>query len=149
MCEPTDKKWHPQTVPECQFSLPYAVATAAIDKKVFLQSYAAEARQRQDVRELMSTISATEDPSVSDWGARLTTTLRDGRKIVTEHVYVKGHPENPFSEQDFIDKFRMCVPFSVLPLSERVVEAMVDDILALEKVDDVVAALLLPLTPAA
>ena len=149
VCEPTDKKWHPQTVPECQFSLPYAVATAAIDKKVFLQSYAAEARQRQDVRELMSTISATEDPSVSDWGARLTTTLRDGRKIVTEHVYVKGHPENPFSEQDFIDKFRMCVPFSVLPLSERVVETMVDDILALEKVDDVVAALLLPLTPAA
>ncbi|MBV6759889.1 MmgE/PrpD family protein [Rhodococcus opacus] len=147
VCEPTDVKWHPHTVPECQFSLPYAVATAAIDKSVFVQSYTDEARQRQDVRELMSRISAAEDPSVSDWGARLTTTLRDGRKITTEHVYVKGHPNNPFSEQDFVDKFRKCVPYSVHPLDEQVVDTMIHDVLYLDKVDDVVASLLLPLTP--
>ncbi|QYB07203.1 MmgE/PrpD family protein [Rhodococcus sp. USK10] len=147
VCEPTDVKWHPHTVPECQFSLPYAVATAAIDKSVFVQSYTDEARQRQDVREPMSRISAAEDPSVSDWGARLTTTLRDGRKITTEHVYVKGHPNNPFSEQDFVDKFRKCVPYSVHPLDEQVVDTMIHDVLYLDKVDDVVASLLLPLTP--
>lgn len=148
VCEPADKKWQPQTVPECQFSLPYAVATAAFDKRVFVQSYSDAARQRQDVRELMSRIAASENPSVSDWGARLTTTLRDGRVIATEHAYVKGHPNNPFSEQDFVDKFRMCVPFSVLPLDEQVVDTMIADVLSLEKVDDVVEALLLPLTPA-
>jgi 2-methylcitrate dehydratase PrpD len=95
----------------------------------------------------MSRISATEDPSVSDWGARLTTTLRDGRTITTEHVYVKGHPNNPFSEQDFVDKFRKCVPYSVLPLPEQLVDTMIHDVLHLDKVDDVVASLLLPLTP--
>ncbi|MDF3307447.1 MmgE/PrpD family protein [Rhodococcus koreensis] len=147
VCEPTDVKWHPRTVPECQFSLPYAVATAAIDKSVFVQSYTDEARQRRDVRDLMSRISAAEDPSVSDWGARLTTTLRDGRTITTEHVYVKGHPNNPFAEQDFVDKFRKCVPYSVHPLDEQVVDTMIHDVLYLDKVDDVVASLLLPLTP--
>ncbi|WP_370937514.1 MmgE/PrpD family protein [Amycolatopsis sp. cg13] len=147
VCEPTEKKWEPQTVPECQFSLPYAVATAAFDRRVFVQSYSDEARRRPEVRELMTRISAVEDPSVSDWGARLTTTLRDGRVIATEHVYVKGHPKNPFSEQDFIDKFRMCLPFSVLPLEDSTADRMIQDVLALEKVDDVMAALLLPLTP--
>lgn len=147
VCEPTDKKWDPRTVPECQFSLPYAVATAAFDRRVFVQSYSDEARRRPEVRELMTRISAVEDPSVSDWGARLTTSLRDGRVIATEHVYVKGHPKNPFSEQDFVDKFRMCLPFSVLPLKGSTADRMIQDVLALEKVDDVLAALLLPLTP--
>ncbi|MNT02585.1 MmgE/PrpD family protein [compost metagenome] len=148
MCEPTEKKWHPRTVPECQFSLPYAVATAAIDDKVFLDSYTAEAREREDVRELMTRIIASDDPSVSDWGARLTTRLRDGRVISKEYVHVKGHPENPFSEQDFIDKFRLCVPYSAYPLSEEIVDTLINDILHLERIDDVAQALLAPLTPA-
>ncbi|TDF67176.1 MmgE/PrpD family protein [Cupriavidus sp. L7L] len=148
VCEPTEKKWHPRTVPECQFSLPYAVATAAIDDKVFLDSYTAEAREREDVRELMTRIIASEDPSVSDWGARLTTRLRDGRVISKEYVHVKGHPENPFSEQDFIDKFRLCVPYSAYPLSEEIVDTLINDILHLERIDDVAQALLAPLTPA-
>lgn len=147
VCEPTREKWNPQTVPECQFSLAYAVATAAFDKQVFLQSYSAEARARQDVRELMSRISASEEASVSEWGARLATTLRDGRKITSECVYVKGHPKNPFTERDFLDKFLMCVPFSVYPLDEQVIDVVIRNVLNLEKVDDVVAGLLLPLTP--
>jgi 2-methylcitrate dehydratase PrpD len=147
VCEPVAEKWDPKTVPECQFSLPYAIATAAFDGTVFVESYSEEARLRQDVRDLMSQISATEDPSISNWGARLTTTLRDGRVVATDHVYVKGHPANPFSEQDFVDKFRRCIPFSVLPLGESVVETMIGDVLALEAVDDVVSALLLPLMP--
>lgn len=149
VCEPVEKKWHPRTVPECQFSLPYAVASAAFDDKVFIDTYSAEARERPEVRELMTRISAIEDPSVSDWGARLTTTLRDGRVIENTYTYVKGHPRNPFSEQDFIDKFRLCVPYSVLPLSDAVVETMIQDVLTLERFEDVIPVLIDPLVPAA
>ncbi|GAB92544.1 MmgE/PrpD family protein [Gordonia rhizosphera] len=147
VCEPVDRKWDPHTVPECQFSLPYAVATAAVDGHVFLDSYSTESRSRDDVRELMTRITAEEVPAVSDWGARVHTTLRDGRTIDTEHVYVKGHPDNPFSEQDFIDKFRMCVPYSVIPLSIEVQESIVKHALELEHSGNVVDDLLLPLTP--
>ncbi|MFF0454759.1 MmgE/PrpD family protein [Nocardia africana] len=146
VCEPTDKKWNPQTVPECQFSLPYAVATAAFDQKVFIDSYSPGARRRGDVRELMTRITAEEVSVVADWGARVHTTLRDGRKITTENTYVKGHPNNPFTEQDFIDKFRMCVPYSVLPLSADIAEALIGSILELEFTQDVTKELLLPLS---
>jgi 2-methylcitrate dehydratase PrpD len=35
ICVPEEERWNPRTVPECQFSLPYAVATTAFDKDVF------------------------------------------------------------------------------------------------------------------
>lgn len=67
VCEPQPKKWHPVTVPECQFSLPYVVAIAAFDDKVFLESYSEQSRARPEVRELMTRITAKENPAVSDW----------------------------------------------------------------------------------
>ncbi len=45
------------------------------------------------------------------------------------------------------DKFRMCAPYSMHPMDEHVVDTMIHDVLYLDKVDDVVASLLLPLTP--
>ncbi len=148
VCEPQEKKWHPVTVPECQFSLPYVVAIAAFDDKVFLESYSEQARARPEVRELMTRITAEEKPTVSDWGANLRVSLRDGRVLHKECIYVKGHPNNPFAEADFIAKFKLCVPYSAIPLTDGTVEQMIRDVLHLEDVDDVVGALLEPLVPA-
>jgi 2-methylcitrate dehydratase PrpD len=148
VCKPTENKWSPETVPECQFSLPFVVASAAFDGHVFLDTYDPQARNRSDVRELMTRISAEELPSIADWGAHVHTTLHDGREFATEHEYVKGHPNVPFDEQDFIEKFRQCVPYSVLPLSRSTEDALIDSILGLENTTDIVEALLLPLTPA-
>ena len=145
VCEPQEKKWHPVTVPECQFSLPYVVAIAAFDDQVFLESYSEQARARPEVRELMTRITAEENPSVSDWGARVRVTLRDGRVLRQDCVYVRGHPKNPFSEADFIAKFKRCVPYSAAPLDDGTVDKMIHDVLHLEEVDDVAGALLQPL----
>ncbi|WP_025602091.1 MmgE/PrpD family protein [Burkholderia sp. WSM2230] len=147
VCEPQNKKWHPVTVPECQFSLPYVVAIAAFDDKVFLESYSEEARNRPEVRELMTRIAAEEDPDVSDWGARLVVKLRDGRELKKECTYVKGHPRNPFTEEDFIAKFRLCVPYAAIDLPGQIVDTMIHNILHLDEVDDVTKVLLDPLVP--
>ncbi|AXF22817.1 MmgE/PrpD family protein [Burkholderia pyrrocinia] len=147
VCEPQEKKWHPVTVPECQFSLPYVVAIAAFDDKVFLESYSAEARNRPEVRELMTRITAEENPDVSDWGARLAVKLRDGRELTKECIYVKGHPRNPFTEEDFIAKFRLCVPYAAIDLPGQTIDTMIHEILHLDEVDDVTKVLLDPLVP--
>lgn len=147
VCEPQEKKWNPATVPECQFSLPYVVAIAAFDDKVFLESYSEQSRARTEVRELMARITAEENPSVPDWGAKLHVTLRDGRVLKKECLYVKGHPRNPFTEEDFIAKFKLCVPYSAIPLSEGVVDRLIHDVLHLDEVGDVMNALLAPLVP--
>jgi 2-methylcitrate dehydratase PrpD len=148
VCEPVNKKWAPVTVPECQFSLPYVVAIAAFDDKVFLESYSEHARARPEVRELMNRITAEENPDISDWGAKLNVTLRDGRILKKDCVYVKGHPKNPFTEADFIAKFKLCVPYAAIPLAEGTMDQMIHDVLHLETVDDIIGALLEPLMPA-
>ncbi len=139
--------WNPQTVPECQFSLPYTVATAAYDRDVFLDSYTPRARARRNVRDLMSRISLREDPSLRGLASRVTTTLRDGRQYSKECIYAKGHPQNPLLEQELIDKFKRCACYSAYKLSDAVVDSVINSLLHLEKVDDVVSALLIPLTP--
>ncbi len=146
-CEPKEVKWNPQTVAQCQYSLPYTVATAACKKGVFLDSYTQQAMGRRDVRELMIRISAKQDPSLPPWGARVTTTLKDGRKYSKEYVYIKGHPKNPFTEQELIDKFKTCVPYSAHKLSNEVVNLLIRALLSLDQVDDVIGVLVLPLTP--
>ena len=147
ICVPKEERWNPRTVPECQFSLPYAVATAAFDKEVFLNSYSAEARTRQDVRELMTRISAIEDPGLSSFAVRLNVTLKNGRKYSREYHHTKGHPEKPFNEQELISRFKKCVPYSALKLSDVAVDSLIQAILNLENIDDVAGSLLNPLTP--
>lgn len=147
VCEPREVKWNPQTIPECQFSLPYSVATAVYDKGVFPNAYTVEARSRQDIHALMTRISAKEELRLPPFAARINTTLKDGGKYSGEYIYVKGHPKNPLTEQELIDKFKKCVPYSAYKLSDKVVDSLIEALLNLEGVDDVVRALLIPLTP--
>lgn len=140
-------KWNPQSVPECQFSLPYIVATAAYDGFIFLESYSTQAMARKDVRELMERISATEDSSLPMWSARVNATLKNGRKYSKETLYPRGHPASPLTVQELADKFKRCVPYSAFKLSDAVVDTMIKDILDLENVGDVMHSLIVPLTP--
>lgn len=148
-CTPWEEKMNPQTGYEYQFSLPYLVATAAYDKDVFLTSFTPEAKARQGVRELMARISAKEDTSLPAWATRLITTLKGGSRYSKEYFSadVKGNPQNPFTEQELIAKFKKCVPYSACKLSDATVDSLVETILNLEKVDDVVSAIIIPLTP--
>jgi 2-methylcitrate dehydratase PrpD len=147
VCIPPEVKWNPQTVPECQFSLPYVVATGALGYEVLPSAYTPEAKARADVREFMKRVSAREDPGLPIYTARAHVTLKDARRFSKECLYIKGHPKNPFTVEELISKFRQCVPYSAYKLSETTVKSMLDSILSLEKVGDVVEALIVPLTP--
>jgi 2-methylcitrate dehydratase PrpD len=147
VCEPYDEKWNPRTVDDCQFSLPFAVATAACDRELFLDAYTAEAMARPRVRELMTRITATEAPELSSWATEVTTRLCDGREISAPYSQCKGQPSDPFTTQDLIKKLQMCVPYSAYHLDAAVVEGLITSVMNIEGVDDVVESLLLPLTP--
>jgi 2-methylcitrate dehydratase PrpD len=144
---PKEMKWNPQSEPECQFSLPYTLATAAITQDVFLTSYTPQAMAREDVRKLMTRISAREAPDLPAFAARLNTTLKNGEQYSDEYLEVKGTPQNPLTEQELIEKFRKCVPYSAYKLTPMAVDSIIKGLMNLEEVDDIVSTLLLPLTP--
>ena len=144
---PKEVKFNPQTVPECQFSLPYVVATAAYEGDFFLNSLTPEAMARQDVRELMTRISIKEDSSLPTFAARVHIELKNGKKYSKEKIYLKGSPQNPFSDDELIDKLKKCVTCSAYKLSDNVVDSLINVLLNLEDSDDVEKDILLPLTP--
>jgi 2-methylcitrate dehydratase PrpD len=95
----------------------------------------------------MTRISAREDSGLPKWAARVHTTLKDGRQLSKVYLHVKGHPNNPFTEEELVHKFKRCVPYSAYTLSDSVVDSVLRALLNLEEVDDVIGDILLPLTP--
>jgi len=148
-CEPWDEKLDPKTEYDCQFSLPYSVATAAYDKDVFVTSYTPEKISRVAVREFMQKITAEEDSTLPPWSSRLHIKLKNGTEIVEEYFgeQLKGTKNNPFTEEELADRFKKCAAFSVYELSDSVIASLIDKLLNLEKVEDVTKEIILPITP--
>jgi 2-methylcitrate dehydratase PrpD len=95
----------------------------------------------------MTKIAAREDPGLPIYTARAHVTLRDGRKYTRECLYIKGHPKNPFTLEELVNKYRQCVPYSAYKLSETAANSVLNAILNLEEVDDIISALIVPVTP--
>lgn len=141
------ERWHPVGMVDCQFSLPYAVATAALKGKVFLDDYTEAERSRADVRELMSKITASLDKELPTWAAKVTLMLKDGTQYSQQCDYAKGAPENPLTRDELIEKFKLCASFSYLPLSDELVNKLINKLEHLENVEDVGEEILALITP--
>ncbi len=83
------------------------------------------------------------DPNALD-PQSFTVTLNDGtvHEITIEHVF--GHPDNPLSEAQNVDKFRRCATYGAHPLAEEAIEAIIEAVARIETLDDV--AQIVPLT---
>lgn len=108
--QPAEVKFHPKNAVDCQFSAPYSVAIAAIERKAFLDEYTDESAHRQDVAELLEKITVRHDPDLDkhfpeSFPTRITIAMEDGQAYAKEVRYPKGDPENPLSEGEVVQKF--------------------------------------------
>lgn len=145
--QPKEEKWNPQSEEDCQFSIPFVAATAAKDRRVFVESYYPEKRERAELRELMTRINVQEDSSLPILAARVKITLSDGSSYGDKYIHIKGSTENPFERQDYLDKFNACRIHSACPLVDDVADKLADSLFSLERVADIEAALVTPVIP--
>ncbi|WP_245647744.1 MmgE/PrpD family protein [Novosphingobium lentum] len=119
--EPAQAKWHPVTVPEAMFSAPYAIATAAIEQRFFLDDLHPAEIARADKRALMERIHITFDAANPQEfeGFPVAITLRDGTVHRCTTPFTKGHTDNPFSTQDQIAKLAACARFAAVPFADE------------------------------
>lgn len=146
--EPKEAKWNPQTVGEACYSAPYAVATAAVAGKVFLDDFTDQELKRSDKRELMKHVTVDIDPGIKTNfdGFTVEVTLKNGNKFSHTSQYVFGHPKNPMGWDDVTEKFWRCVPCSAREISKTKLQHAVDLCTSLEQVKDV-TELIESLTP--
>jgi 2-methylcitrate dehydratase len=108
------EKWRPQTRETADHSLPYCTAVALADGEVTKAQFAPERFRDPALLDLVARVRLHRDPDLSaryprGIPNRLTITLQDGRKLVKEVEFPRGHAQNPMTDAEVEDKFRSLV----------------------------------------
>lgn len=121
------EKWRPQSRETADHSLPYCVAVALMDGKVWLDQFA-ETRFRDE--ELLSLIAKIHVERNDELSARypegipnrITVTTKSGARYTHEVTYPRGHAGNPMTDAEVETKFHALAD-PVLPAA-RISEAL-------------------------
>lgn len=111
VCEPRQKKYHPQSVVDAQFSMPFGAAVAALYGAAGLDQFTAGNTQLPAVRSMMGKVTLQKDVRLEknfprEWPATVAIRLMDGRRFEKSLRHPKGDPENPLTWDEMTAKFR-------------------------------------------
>jgi len=115
--QPSEIKFNPRSAVDGQFSAPYSVAIACIERKAFLEEYTNESVKRPDVLDCMKKITVKHSPELDrffpeSFPTKITITTEDEKTYAREVRYPKGDPENPLSWDEILRKFNRCMVIS-------------------------------------
>ncbi len=122
------EKWRPQTRETADHSLPYCTAVALVDGEITAAQFAAKRLQDPSLLDLVARTKVVEDPKLTAGYPtgipnRVTVTLDDGRKLVSEVSFPPGHDHNPLSDDQLATKFHGLVdPVLGRPRGDEIVE---------------------------
>jgi len=111
VCEPRQKKYHPESVVDAQFSMPFGAAVAVLSGAAGLDQFTLEQVRSPQVERMMGKVTLVQDARLEttfprEWPARVVIALEDGRRYEKFVRYPKGDPENPLTWGEMAAKFR-------------------------------------------
>ncbi|MCE9641625.1 MAG: MmgE/PrpD family protein [Betaproteobacteria bacterium] len=101
-----------KTVVSAQFSMPFALAVAAVRGKVTVDEFEEKVLTDTDVLAMIQRVNCAYDAELvaraglGSQPGRVTVTMRDGRSFTQEVLYPKGHPKNPMNVDELKAKFK-------------------------------------------
>lgn len=102
-----------EKVVSAQFSLPYALAAAAVRGRVTPDEFTESSISDPVIKSMIDRIEVAHDPELfksagrASVPGRVTVTTTDGRTFTETVLYPKGHPRNPMSDGELQAKFRV------------------------------------------
>jgi len=123
----------PRTAAEARFSLEFAMAVAVLDRAAGLRQYADRRVKDPALRRMMAKVKTQILPKALEKrlrggglkGARVTVSLRNGKKIQAETGEARGHPGDPLREVEHWAKFQECTAGVIsLPRAEALFAAL-------------------------
>lgn len=120
---------NPQTIYAAKFSMQFCVAMALLTGKGGFDAFNESTLQDQTIRTVMEKLTVCVDEEIHskyphEWGAKVVIHWQNGEKDVLQSAFPKGDPENPLTEQDFINKFRELVPLEDVQKEKILTELM-------------------------
>jgi 2-methylcitrate dehydratase len=129
------EKWRPRSRETADHSLPYCVAVALADGKVWYEQFAEWRFTDEKLLALVAKIQVVRNAELSTRYPegipnRITITTYSGRTFTQEVTYPRGHAKNPMTDEEVEKKFRTLAE-PILPAA-RIAEAL-DRLWNLEK----------------
>jgi 2-methylcitrate dehydratase PrpD len=128
VCEPANKKYHPESIVDAQFSMPFGAAVAVLCGAAGLDEFTPEMIRSPRIRQMMGKVALMKDVRLEtafprEWPARVAIALANGERHEKFIRYPKGDPENPLTWEEMTAKFR-ALAGRVLPEErcERIIE---------------------------
>ncbi len=143
VCLPLEKTRIPRSIPEAQFSLPYAVATALAKRKVFLDDFTEEQIGNLNVLQIAQRIDCLVDPELdkkypaSVTPANVEVRTKKGSVFSRRVVERRGSPTNPLTMEEIEEKFRQCARFARNPMPEHRIGEILHFLREIENQDEV------------
>ena len=141
-------KTNPETPGAAKFSIPFTVAAAIAKSRVTLDEFTEEAIRDPTLLALAAKVQTRIDPAKDalpmlypPMDVSIETT--DGCVLSGCEMFVKGHPKNPFTLADCIERFRSAAAWALRPIPPARLERFVEMVGDLECVND--AAVMMPL----
>ena len=136
--EPPEVAWNPKTMVEAQFSTPWALSTALIKGKIFLDDYTPEELHHKDVRTFMPKVKGKGNDALGSFESIVTIELNDGVEYTkrTKIDEIKGGSLNPCNWDEVVEKFRMMTPHCAVKMPQRNIDALIEICRNLETVED-------------
>ena len=110
ICEPADRKVRPANVVEAQFSLPFGVAVALVERRAGLREFSEAMLHDAEIQRLMPKVGYVHDPALEtnypkEWPAWARVELRGRGEVFAKVRYPKGDPDNPLSWDELVAKY--------------------------------------------
>ena len=140
LVEPIANKQNPATSIDAKFSLPFTIAAALIHRKINLGHFTAEGLKDQEVIKLGKKLKYTVDPDIPfQESGRGYIELVDhyGQTYSLGIKEAYGNPNNPITQQGIIEKFKDCASRAKRQIPEDDLEAVIDQILSIERIGNV------------
>jgi 2-methylcitrate dehydratase PrpD len=132
---PFEIRKNPQV--DAQFSVPYTVAVALKKGKPVIEDFAESTVMMPEWKEITKKITVTADREIDARDihrATIKVYLRNGEVLTHRVEAIKGHPRNPLSWEEVIDKFKNCAGLGVRKFSEPELDRLIELVVNLEKV---------------
>jgi 2-methylcitrate dehydratase PrpD len=133
--------YEPDYMIQAQFSIPYVVTMALVGEPR-TNWYTEEMLKNPRIRGYQHQVKVEEDPVATrkfyteyTAGTSVQITMKDGRQFNKHVEYPKGEPENPFTEQDHVDKLTWMA--SHLGMKQRRIDQLLQTLNRLEELDNI------------
>lgn len=138
VCFPLEVKSSPRNIVDCQFSLPWTVACAAVRGRVGLEDFTDDSVKDESILKVAKKVLPVIDDTLSHGHAPASIIIKTRKgEFHKQGGAILGSPENPLSMDAILHKFEECAAYGIRPLPGQSVDKLIDMIMNLEKVNDV------------